>query len=92
MISPKQVGIEKLAKTHLRERLGVYLSQAMEVCKCPVCQSKNIRESRFRFRDIPFVLLRAKPNRCMACYRRFYTWNWLQPAKSAPPLSTIKAK
>lgn len=65
----------------LSEKIGDYLSDAVDDPKCPVCQSKDIRLSRSRLRDLPLSLFRAKPNRCMACYRRFYTWEWWHPAK-----------
>lgn len=92
MIAPKEVDIGKSAKKHLRDRLGAYLAGAVEACKCPVCQSRNIREARFRLRDIPFALLRAKPTRCMACYRRFYIWSWWHSQVGMSGVRVAKAK
>lgn len=92
MIDPKKAGTEKSDKIHLRERIGAYLSGAVEACKCPVCQSRNIRASRFRLRDIPFALFRAKPIRCMACYRRFYTWGWWHSHAGMSGLPVAKVK
>jgi hypothetical protein len=44
---------------------------------CPTCLSKQVRKSHFRFRDLPYLLLQAKPSRCQSCHRRFYLWPWL---------------
>ncbi len=63
-----------------REKIGAYFAGAMETPKCPVCQSTKIRDSRSRLRDLPLFLVRAKPTRCMACYRRFYLWGWFKAA------------
>lgn len=80
MLPETNAGEQNARGKNIGEKIGAYLSGAMEEPKCPVCQSKQIRRSRPRLRDIPFVLFRAKPNRCMACYRRFYTWPWSRSA------------
>ncbi len=45
---------------------------------CPTCLSKQVRRSHFRLRDLPLLLLHAKPSRCMTCFRRFYEWPWFR--------------
>ena len=45
---------------------------------CPTCLSKQVRKSHLRLRDLPLLLMQAKPSRCLACYRRFYAWPWLR--------------
>ena len=40
--------------------------------RCPLCASSNMRVSRFRFSDLPRLLLCQHPVRCRNCHERDY--------------------
>lgn len=40
---------------------------------CPFCGSENLKRSRWRSSDLPFILLLRRPVRCHECTERFYT-------------------
>jgi hypothetical protein len=43
---------------------------------CPSCLSTKTQSSRWRWYELPFWLLSARPIRCRTCYRRNITWSW----------------
>jgi len=40
--------------------------------KCPFCGHPNIRPSKIRFSDIPYLFCFLRPIRCRSCYERYY--------------------
>jgi hypothetical protein len=41
---------------------------------CPTCnEEKQLRRSHFRTIDLPNLLFRRRPYRCLICNRRFYS-------------------
>jgi C4-type Zn-finger protein len=43
--------------------------------KCPHCSSVELRKSRLRWFDVPFVTVLIRPLRCRLCGRRSYHFN-----------------
>ena len=41
---------------------------------CPGCyEREEVHRSHLKFWDVPFLLIGMRPDRCLLCYRRFYT-------------------
>ncbi len=48
--------------------------QGFNVARCPYCMALDVRRSRFRWIDLPVVLLLRKVLRCGTCKGRFSSW------------------
>src|SRR4051794_17599106 len=77
------VGKPRNRSASLAEQLGRTQTRTISRClmvQCPACKDYDVHSSRWagNFERIAAGMMLRRPVRCYTCFRRFYTWQFLE--------------